>query len=186
MTRKCFLQQIQTITRLRIRQNSAFIKTRIPNCLYKRTEYPEKFFSQEKTSMCGRFALCTPPGTITQHFNISVQLECAPRYNIAPGQEIITIRQTEKDNRKTAYARWGLIPPWAKEEKIGYKMINARAETLFDKPSFSAAARHRRCLIPVSGFYEWKKYTSGKQPYFFRLKTSDLFALAGIWESRAD
>lgn len=137
----------------------------------------------KKLTMCGRFALWTPPGTITRFFNITVLPEFAPEYNIAPGRGIIAIRQPEKNRRESALLRWGLIPRWAKEEKIGYKMINARAETLFEKASFKGAARSRRCLIPVSGFFEWKKEASGKQPYFIRLKTSDLFAVAGIWES---
>jgi putative SOS response-associated peptidase YedK len=79
--------------------------------------------------------------------------------------------------------RWGLIPSWAKEESVGYKMINARAESIMEKPAFKAAFKSRRCIIPASGFYEWKKEGSSKQPYLIRLQDEDLFALAGIWES---
>jgi len=133
--------------------------------------------------MCGRFALWTPPGTITRYFKVSVALDIQPRYNIAPGQNILVIRQTNATQRLPVLIRWGLIPSWAKEESVGYKMINARAESIMEKPAFKAAFKSRRCIIPASGFYEWKKEGSSKQPYLIRLQDADLFALAGIWES---
>jgi putative SOS response-associated peptidase YedK len=133
--------------------------------------------------MCGRFALWTPPGTITRYFKVNVALDVQPRYNIAPGQNILVVRQTGDAQRLPVLIRWGLIPVWAKEESIGYKMINARSESVEEKPAFKTAFQSRRCLIPASGFYEWKKEDSGKQPYLIRLLGTDLFALAGIWES---
>jgi putative SOS response-associated peptidase YedK len=133
--------------------------------------------------MCGRFALWTPPGTITKYFKVSVARDILPRYNIAPGQNILVIRQTNATQRLPVLIRWGLIPSWAKEESVGFKMINARAESIMEKPAFKAAFKSRRCLIPASGFYEWKKEGSSKQPYLIRLQDADLFALAGIWES---
>jgi putative SOS response-associated peptidase YedK len=133
--------------------------------------------------MCGRFALWTPPGTITRYFKVNVALDFQPRYNIAPGQEILSIRQTDNAQRLPSLLRWGLIPGWAKEESIGNKMINARSETIYEKPAFKSAIKSRRCLIPANGFYEWKKEGTGKQPYLIRPLDNGLFALAGIWES---
>jgi putative SOS response-associated peptidase YedK len=102
----------------------------------------------------------------------------AARYNIAPSQEILAVRDTDGD-RELSFLAWGLIPSWSKEPKGN---INARAETLLEKPSFREAFKHRRCLIPADGFYEWKKEANGKQPYYFQLKDGGLFAFAGIWE----
>ncbi len=133
--------------------------------------------------MCGRFALWTPPGVITRYFKVSVAPDIQPRYNVAPGQQILAICQTVDAQRMPAMLKWGLIPSWAKEESIGYKMINVREESVKVKPGFKLAYKFRRCLVPVSGFYEWQKEGSGKQPYLIRLSGSDLFALAGIWES---
>jgi putative SOS response-associated peptidase YedK len=133
--------------------------------------------------MCGRFALWTPPGAITRYFKVNVALDIQPRYNIAPGQNILVVHQPGNAQRAPEMLRWGLIPSWAKEESIGYKMINVRAESVKVKPGFKVAYKFRRCLIPASGFYEWKKEGSGKQPYLIRFPESDLFALAGIWES---
>jgi putative SOS response-associated peptidase YedK len=132
--------------------------------------------------MCGRFALPTPE-ELTGHFSVKKSLDLAPRYNIAPSQDIAAIRLIPHTSvREIAMLRWGLIPFWAKDRKIGYKMINARAESVADKPAFRVAFRQRRCLIPASGFFEWNHKNETKQPYFIRLKDSNILAFAGLWE----
>jgi putative SOS response-associated peptidase YedK len=109
-----------------------------------------------------------------------------PRYNIAPTQPIAVVRQqAEGDSRELLFCRWGLVPSWARDPKeYAAKCINARAETVADKPAFRAAFRQRRCLIPADGFYEWKALGAGKkkQPFYFTLKDSQPFAFAGLWE----
>lgn len=110
------------------------------------------------------------------------QLEVEPRFNIAPTQEAPIIRQHE-DKRELALLTWGLVPFWAKEKSIGNRMINARVETVTDKPAYRAAFKHRRCLVVADGFYEWKRDAGGKQPWFFCRKDRGLFAFAGLWES---
>jgi putative SOS response-associated peptidase YedK len=115
-----------------------------------------------------------------------------PRYNIAPTQPIAAIRLAEDGQRELTFFHWGLIPSWAKDVKIGSRMINARSETVTEKPSFRAAFKRRRCLIPADGFYEWQKQTNGKQPMFIRPAEGEEqpglslpkrpFALAGLWE----
>ena len=133
--------------------------------------------------MCGRFALPYPSKTVAEHFSVSEQISFAPRYNIAPSQHLSVIR-SKKDGPglQMAMMRWGLIPRWAKDEKIGYKMINARAETVAEKPAFRSAYRQRRCLIAAGGFYEWKREEKSKQPYYLTMKDKKIFAFAGIWE----
>ncbi|MFO7801061.1 MAG: SOS response-associated peptidase [Desulfovermiculus sp.] len=133
--------------------------------------------------MCGRFGLWADQQKIQDHFQIQEPLPFEPRYNIAPSQEILAIGQDENNIRKSAKLRWGLVPHWAKDTKTGYKMINARAETIWKKPAFRAAAKRRRCLIPASCFFEWKNKEKGsKQPYCIRPKHGDLFAFAALWE----
>ena len=107
-----------------------------------------------------------------------------PRYNVAPAQAIAAVR-AGAEGRTLSMLRWGLIPAWAKEPSIGYRLINARAETAHEKPSFRAAFRARRCLIPADGFYEWAKAAKGraKQPWLFQMKDGSGFAFAGLWES---
>jgi putative SOS response-associated peptidase YedK len=114
--------------------------------------------------MCGRYNLITDAQALVDFFSLSNSLELKPRYNIAPSQAIPAVRQIGKE-RELALLHWGLIPHWAKDEKVGYRMINARAETVAEKPSFRTAFRQRRCLIPATGFYEWKPVNGGKQPY---------------------
>jgi len=133
--------------------------------------------------MCGRFALYNTAEAIENHFRIRLPAIFSPRYNIAPSQQVLTITADAGGPRQAAYRRWGLIPGWAKDMKIGYKMINARAESIADKPAFRAAFKRRRCLIPASGFYEWGRVETGKQPYFIRLRDGDVLAFAGLWES---
>ncbi len=132
--------------------------------------------------MCGRFALPTPENLAT-HFNLRTCPEIEPRYNIAPSQDIAAVRlMADSANRELVLLKWGLVPFWAKDKKIGYKMINARAESVGNKPSFRAAFRHRRCLIPAGGFFEWDHSAPAKQPYYIRRNDSELLAFAGLWE----
>ena len=104
-----------------------------------------------------------------------------PRYNVAPSQEVAAVRAGEH-GRRLSMLRWGLIPGWAKDVRIGYKLINARAETAHAKPAFRAAFRARRCLVPADGFYEWTGRGSGRQPWLIGLANGALFAFAGLWE----
>jgi putative SOS response-associated peptidase YedK len=134
--------------------------------------------------MCGRFALKAPPRTIQEHFHLPETIDLPPRYNIAPSQNIAVVRKLPQNEfRQLDMLRWGLIPHWAKDMKIGYKMINARGETLAQKPSFRAAFKKRRCLVVADGFYEWKHSGSSKQPYYVHFKDNSVFAFAGLWES---
>ena len=118
---------------------------------------------------------------MTEYFDLADEIPLEARYNIAPSQEVAVIRQQE-GRRTLSFLRWGLVPHWAKDVKIGYKMINARAETLASKPSFRAAFRTRRCIIPARGFYEWKKAGKTKQPFYICRKEGAPMALAGLWE----
>lgn len=131
--------------------------------------------------MCGRFAVTVTPAMIASHFGLSEAIEFPPNYNVTPSQQIPVVRSME-GTRTVALMSWGLIPHWAKEERIGYKMINARSETIFEKPAFRSAAKSRRCLIPASGFYEWKKSGKQKQPYYVTVHGQDIFSFAGLWE----
>jgi putative SOS response-associated peptidase YedK len=114
---------------------------------------------------------------------VEVAVELSPRYNIAPSQPVAVIANNRPDTLE--YFQWGLIPSWAKDPKIGNRMINARAETLAEKSSFKNAYKRRRCLIPASGFYEWRKNPGGKSktPLYIHLKSGQLLAFAGLWES---
>lgn len=105
-----------------------------------------------------------------------------PRYNIAPSQPILAARDSD-EGRKAAFLKWGLIPYWAKDPKMAYKMINARSETVSERPAFRAAFERRRCIIPADGFYEWRKSGGKKLPVRFRLRDGGVFAFAGLWES---
>jgi len=134
--------------------------------------------------MCGRFALTLTPETLREHFLLSEGFEFNQSYNIAPSQDIVAIRIDEKEAQRVGSSlKWGLIPFWAKDPKIGYKMINARSETAATKPSFRTAFKKRRCLIPTSGFYEWKRIDpKTKQPYYITPKGVNAFGFAGLWE----
>jgi putative SOS response-associated peptidase YedK len=136
--------------------------------------------------MCGRFRLARSKELLDEAFGAvegPVPVEWEPRYNVAPGQSIVAVRQdAARPVRELVKLRWGLIPAWAKEASIGYKMINARAETAAEKPAFRQAMRKRRCLIPADGFYEWKKAGGIKFPYCFTLVDDSIFAFAGLWE----
>lgn len=133
--------------------------------------------------MCGRFTLALPPELIAEVIGGIEQTHIQPRYNIAPTQQVAVIRQDPSGRRHLAYLRWGLIPPWAKDASVGNHMINARAETVHEKPSFRHAFRSRRCLIPASGFYEWKAEGKNKQPLYIHMNDRGLMIFAGLWES---
>ena len=130
--------------------------------------------------MCGRFTLSTDITTVAKVFGVAPSLQAAPRYNIAPTQDVIAVMNN--GSLHLDMLRWGLIPSWAKDESIGSKMINARAETLAEKPSFKRLLRSKRCLVVADGFYEWKKEHGGKTPMYITLKDGSPFALAGLWD----
>lgn len=136
--------------------------------------------------MCGRFTLFSAFDDIIDQFDIDQFIpkdEYRPSYNIAPSQNILTIINDESNQRLLGKLRWGLIPPWAKEEKVGYKMINARAETLIEKPAFRKPLVSKRCMIPADSFYEWKRLDpKTKIPIRIKLTSSALFAFAGLYE----
>ncbi len=138
--------------------------------------------------MCGRFTLHTPAAELAEFFSLFREPHVVPRYNIAPSQPVAAIRFDEQATpREWVHLRWGLIPSWAKDPKIGYRTINARAESIATKPAFRAAFKRRRCLIPADGFYEWKAGESKqKQPYFIALPDGGPFAFAGLWEHWTD
>lgn len=133
--------------------------------------------------MCGRFNLYSNMEFLLERFELTNVdwIELSPRYNIAPSQDVLAIVEGEYGN-KGGFLKWGLVPSWATDPKIGYKMINARAETLSQKPSFKKLLSRRRCIIPADGFYEWKKEGTIKQPYHIRLKNGEPFAFAGLWD----
>ncbi len=132
--------------------------------------------------MCGRFALIVDASVLADVFDVDPPRELRPRFNIAPTQGVGIVRAGADRDREWATVRWGLVPSWAKDESIGARMINARGETVAEKPSFRAAARSRRCLIPASGFYEWVTTDGGKQPHFIHFADARPFAFAGLWE----
>lgn len=133
--------------------------------------------------MCGRFTLFEADAILSKEFGAPITFGLSPRYNIAPSQQILAVRpSTGKEVREGVFLRWGLVPHWAKDPSIGNRMINARAETAAEKPSFRSAFRHRRCLVPMSGFYEWQKRGILKQPYFIALSDERVMAVAGLWE----
>jgi len=136
--------------------------------------------------MCGRFTLRTPLSQLAEQFLFDLQAAELPlRFNIAPTQHVATVRiRDAAQGRELALLRWGLIPFWAKDPTIANKLINARSESVVDKPSFRSAFRHRRCLVLADGYYEWKKPESGsqKQPYYIRRRDGRPFAFAGLWD----
>ena len=146
--------------------------------------------------MCGRFKVSRRKQEIEEAFEVEsgdgelddsseehALSHAAPRYNAAPGQEILAILQDANTPRRTlSLLRWGLVPRWAKDPSIGYKMINARSETVAEKPSFREPLRTRRCLIPADGFYEWRREGKAKTPFCFTLADDSLFAFAALWD----
>ena len=138
--------------------------------------------------MCGRFVSKAKKEEIEREFKLKIGDSnfASPRYNIAPTQIINAIAEIENTREISSFI-WGLIPHWAKDDSISNKLINARAETLREKPSFREAFARRRCIIPASGFYEWQKTSKGaKQPFYFYLKEKEIFGFAGLWEEWLD
>jgi putative SOS response-associated peptidase YedK len=132
--------------------------------------------------MCGRYSITTPVEAMRELFDFTGRPpNLPPRYNVAPTQDAPVIRMRDGD-RELAMLRWGLVPSWSQGPDSRFSMINARAETVANKPAFRAAFRARRCLVPADGFYEWTPAKGGKQPYRITLKDGGLFALAGLWE----
>lgn len=138
--------------------------------------------------MCGRYTLFASPEEIAGIFNLPVTdvsrvLGSGPRFNIAPTTDVAAIRWSESEaTRELVPFRWGLVPHWAKEMKSGPLLINARGETVADKPAFRSSFRTRRCLVIADGFYEWQKLLDRKQPHYFQVDDGALFAFAGIWD----
>ena len=136
--------------------------------------------------MCGRFTLRTAATDLAEILGVDERPNLAARYNIAPGQDVLVVRASPGDGgeREFATPRWGLAPSWAKDPAMGARMINARAETLAEKPSFREAFRRRRCLVAADGFYEWQKAPDGsRQPFHIRFDGDAPFAIAGLWET---
>ncbi len=132
--------------------------------------------------MCGRYTLAAKPEQLQARFQFDAPVsEYAPSYNIAPSQAVLAVIRDEEANRG-GMLRWGLVPSWAKDPKVGYKMINARAESAAEKPSFRRALRQRRCLILADGYYEWQRRDGQKTPIYVRLRSCEPFAFAGLWE----
>jgi len=136
--------------------------------------------------MCGRYSLYADYRTLLERFDIEEvsfgEEEYTESYNVAPSQQVVAVVNDGTKNR-LGFLKWGLVPPWAKDEKIGYKMINARAETAAEKPSFRNAFKKKRCLVVADSFYEWKRTDDGKTPMRIKLKSGEPFAFAALWES---
>ncbi len=136
--------------------------------------------------MCGRFTLRAPASVIAEQFSLFDLPSLSPRYNIAPTQTVAVVRQVGASGgagRELVNLRWGLIPHWAKDPAIGNRMINARSESVAEKPAYRTALRRRRCLVAADGFYEWQPGGRRKQPYFIHMKDDRPFGFAGLWET---
>ena len=135
--------------------------------------------------MCGRYSLAADLEDIQQRFELfGSDLACSPRYNIAPTQPVLAV--TNDEGRQSAYLRWGLIPSWAKSASVGNRLINARAETVAERPSFRTALVRRRCLVLADGFYEWQRVGSARRPMRIVMASGEPFAFAGLWGSWRD
>ncbi len=132
--------------------------------------------------MCGRFALAATGEEVAEHYQLTEIPFIVPRYNIAPTQPVAAVRLSAAGQRELTHFQWGLIPSWAKDPSMGSRMINARAETAADKPAFRAAFKRRRCLLPATGFFEWRKINGHKQPMYIHEAGGGLVSLAGLWE----
>jgi putative SOS response-associated peptidase YedK len=132
--------------------------------------------------MCGRFNLTATPEIIAEHFQLQRPPKFQASYNITPAQKILCIVELEDNSLKGVNLFWGLVPSWAKDDKNSHHLINARAETVREKPSFRAAFHKRRCLIVATGFFEWKALESGKQAFHIHRQDNNIFAFAGLWE----
>ena len=136
--------------------------------------------------MCGRFAFYSPTEAAAALFGVEGSVDVEPRYNIAPTQYVADVRDGADEQRELVMQRWGLVPFWAKDPSIGNRMINARAETVAEKPSYRNAYKHRRCLVLADGFYEWRRQGDVKTPHYISLASGEPFALAGLWENWTD
>jgi putative SOS response-associated peptidase YedK len=138
--------------------------------------------------MCGRYRLSRRKQLVEEYFDSpSEEQDWVPRYNISPTQPVPVIRQNPKEPvRELSLMKWGLIPSWAKDSSVAASMINARSETVHEKPAFRDALKSRRCLIPADGFYEWVRTAKAKQPYCFEVNGGELFAFAGLWDGWKD
>jgi len=138
--------------------------------------------------MCGRYALYGPQSRYRGHFDVEAWPDFGARYNIAPSLWVPIVRRSPEGRRVADLLRWGLVPHWAQDESIGARLINARGESMAEKPSFRSAYRHRRCLVPAEGFYEWQAVPGQKwkQPWFVRVADGAPMALGGLWESWTD
>jgi putative SOS response-associated peptidase YedK len=132
--------------------------------------------------MCGRFSLTSTPESLAERFDLEETPECAPRYNIAPGQDVLAVRADDAGTRRAEPLRWGLVPSWAESPAVGHRMINARSETAASKPAFRDAFVARRCIVPANGFYEWADHGGFRQPYWIAPRDGEPFGFAGLWE----
>jgi putative SOS response-associated peptidase YedK len=132
--------------------------------------------------MCSRYSLTSPPEAVRQYFGYDRVEDFPPRYNIAPTEPVLVVKQAERGGREPVLMRWGLIPSWVKDPREFSTLINARSETVTDKPSFRGSIRHRRCLVPADGFYEWTGKAGAKIPHLIRLKSREIIAFAAIWD----
>jgi putative SOS response-associated peptidase YedK len=168
------------------------LRVKRPVCFIIGEKYMKQFFfrpmfsydrKREECKMCGRFTIISDPAKLMEWFHLDeIPFDFQPRYNVAPGQFIPAII-ADGARRRIGQLRWGLVPSWAKDEKIGYSMINARAETLSEKPAFKNLFARKRCVIPADSFYEWKSTGKGKQPMRITMKDGSLFAFAGLFDT---
>ena len=135
--------------------------------------------------MCGRFAFFSPREAVIAAFGADIDFRFQPRYNIAPSQEVTLLRLDDNAQLRADNYRWGLVPFWAKDPAIGNRMINARAETVAEKPSYRQSFSRRRCVVLASGFYEWHAEVSGKTPFFISRADAQPFGMAGLWDEWA-
>lgn len=131
--------------------------------------------------MCGRFAQRLPARKVAKQFKVEEVPPLAERYNVAQAQAVLTVREAS-GGREATILKWGLVPRWAKDPGIGNKLINARSETVTEKPSFREAFARRRCLVPLDGSYEWARRGDRKRPFYFHMRDGEPFAIAGLWE----
>lgn len=132
--------------------------------------------------MCGRFTSLLSPELLSVIYGVLAPPDLSPRYNIAPSQPVMIVRQDASDQRELTTVSWGLIPSWSKDPSLSHSLINARRETVSEKPSFRFAFKHRRCIIPASGFYEWVSVGGTKQPWYIKGFEDRPLSLAGLWE----
>ncbi len=132
--------------------------------------------------MCGRFTLTASPEELARRFELDETPELEARFNVAPGQHVASVRREVGGRRVLELRRWGLVPAWADDPRIGQRLINARSESVAEKPAFRRAFQQRRCLIPADGFYEWGGGSGRRQPFHVALAGGALFGMAGLWE----